>query len=238
MSTGSLLYKDDIRVTDNISIIIPKVGDVIDHEDEYYSIVSSLTAMPIDRMVELDDVGIDFTEINDYDLFLMTFPQIAKMDTSLVFGDLDLTKFDMAVNEENKMVVMYNDEDNIIIDRVVQLKIAATLRELHHLEKNRRKPGNKEAQRYLIERARKKAARNRKRKKQSQIESLIVAMVNTEEFKYNYETVRDLSIYQFNESVRQIIKKVDYNNKMHGVYSGTVDVKGMDKEEFNWLSHK
>ena len=63
-------------------------------------------------------------------------------------------------------------------------------------------------------------------------------MVNTEQFKYNYETVRDITIYQFNESVRQIVSKVDYEHRMHGVYAGTVSVKDLSQDDLTWLSHK
>ena len=78
----------------------------------------------------------------------------------------------------------------------------------------------------------------RQKQKDSQLESLIVAMVNTEQYKYNFETTKDLSIYQFNECVRQIIKKVDYEHKLNGVYAGTVDPKSFSQDELNWLIHK
>ena len=90
----------------------------------------------------------------------------------------------------------------------------------------------------MLERARIKAQRDRNRQRYSQLEPLIIAMVNTEQYKYNFEETRDLSIYQFNESVRQIIKKVDYDNRMYGVYSGTINAKELSQDDLNWLSHK
>jgi hypothetical protein len=62
-------------------------------------------------------------------------------------------------------------------------------------------------------------------------------MVNTEQFKYDFEGTRELSIYQFNESVQQIIKKTDYDNRMYGVYAGTVNPKELSKDDLNWLIH-
>lgn len=236
--TQSLLYQTECPITDHIHIVLPTVGEVMDHEDEYYTAISMLTAMPIDYMVQLDDMGIDFEEINDYDLFLILFNTIRGMDTSLIFGDLDLSKFELAHHIETGAPVIYDEENDIVIDRVVQTKIANTLRKIHHLEKDNRKPGNKEAKEYMLERARKKAKRNRKRKTQSQLEQLIVAMVNTEQFKYGYEGTRELTIYQFNESVRQIQHKIDYDNRMRGIYAGTVDPKSISQEDLNWLIHK
>lgn len=238
MTGTCLLYGSSIPVTEQISITVPTVGEILDHEDDYYAMVSMLTAMPIDFMVQLDDIGVDFTTINDYELFLILFNTIREMDTKLIFGDLDMKRFELAKHIESGMPVIYDEADDIVIDRVVQTKIANTLREIHHLEKDVRKPGNQEAKEYLLERARKKLKRRKRRKEKSQLQQLIVAMVNTEQFKYDFRGVRDLTIYQFNESVRQIQHKIDYDNKMHGIYAGTVDPKKINQDELNWLIHK
>lgn len=238
MSTLNLLYKKQYEINDSIKIVIPSVGEIIDNEDSYYSIITVLTAMPIDLMVPLDDAGIDYTEINEYDLFLIMSAELKAQDTSLVFGDLDLTKFEISVNQKNGKIVLYDAEDDIVIDRATHARIAGVLRKIHHLEKNRRKPANKEAKEYMLKRAREKMRRNRNRKQESQLEPLIIAMVNAEQYKYDFEGTRELSIYQFNESVRQIIKKVDYDNRMYGIYAGTINAKELSQDDLNWLTHK
>lgn len=238
MSTINLLYQRQYAINDSIKIIIPTVGEIIDNEDNYYNLVSLLTAMPIDLLVRLDEIGIDFTEINEYELFILLFEGLKDQDTNLVFGDLDLSKFEIMINQQNGNVVLRDEENDITIDRAIHGQIAGVLRKIHHLEKNRRKPANEDAKKYMLERARAKMKRNKNRKQESQLESLIVAMVNTEQYKYDFERTRELSIYQFNESVRQIIKKVDYDNRMHGVYAGTISVKDMSPDDLNWLTHK
>lgn len=238
MGTINLLYKNEYAINDKIHIIIPTVGEILDNEDDYYTIVSILTAMPIDFMVQLDDMGIDFTSINSYILFIIFFSTLQYMDTSLIFKDLDLSKFVLAESEQNGNPILIDRENDICIDRAIHGQIAATLRKIHHLKKDRRKPANEEAKEYLLERARKKMNRRKGKESFSQIEPLIVALVNTEQFKYNYEQTLGLSIYKFNESVYQIVKKIEYEHRMHGVYAGTVDPKGMDKDDLNWLVHK
>ena len=238
MHTQNLLYKKQYPINDSISIVIPRVGQILDDEDSYYGLVSILTAMPVDLLVQLDDAGIDFTSINEYELFLLMFPGLKTQDTSLIFGDLDLSQFKIATNEQNGNIVLLDKEHDIIIDRVIHSQIAEVLRKIHHLEKNRRKPANIEAKEYMLKRAREKMRRHRNRKESSQLESLIIAMVNTEQYKYDFEGTRELSIYQFNESVRQIIKKVDYDNRMYGVYAGTVSAKDLSQDDLNWLTHK
>lgn len=238
MVTRNLLYKRDYAINDSIKIVIPTVGDIIEHENEYYNLVSVLTAMPIDMMVQLDDVGIDFTSINEYELFLLMFEGIKAQDTSLVFGNLNLSKFQLAINEQNGTLLLLDEENNIKIDRAIHGRIAGVLRLIHHLEKNRRKPANPEAKEFMLKRARDKIRRHANKTESSRLESLIIAMVNTEQYKYDFEGTRELSIYQFNESVRQVIKKVDYDNKMYGVYTGTINAKELSQDDLNWLTHK
>lgn len=244
MATRNFLYEERYELKQvkkgkqKIYITIPTVGDVLKHEDEYYNLVSILTAMPIDLLVQLDEAGIDFTTINDYELFLRLFPVIRQQDTSLIFGDLDLSNFQIAVSEEKNSLVLIDTKTEVEIDRPVQMEIASVLRKIHHLEKNRKKPANQEAKDYMLERAKEKIKRKRNRVEDSQLESLIVALVNTEQYKYDFEGTKGLSIYQFNESVRQIIKKVDYDNRMFGVYSGTINAKELSQDDLNWLIHK
>lgn len=234
----NMLFKRDVPINEYIAIKIPTVEEVVNNEQDYYTMVSMLTAMPIDLMVQLDDMGIDYTTIDEYELFLLLFNGLKGQDTTLIFGDLDLTKFRIASNTENGEIVLVDKDNDYVIDRGIYLMIARMLRKIHHLEKNVRKPANEAAREYLLERARTKAKRNRRKMQESQIEPLIIAMVNTEQFKYDFESTKQLTIYQFNESVRQIIKKVDYDNRMFGVYSGTISVKDLSQNDLNWLTNK
>ena len=238
MATRNFLYKSEIIINDFVSIKIPTVGEILECEDAYYNLVQLLTAMPIDLMVLLDDAKIDFSTINDYDLFILMFNAIKQCDTKLIFGDLDLSPFEFAIDEQTGKAVYIDPKTERKFDRALQVNIAEALRKMHHLEKNTRKPGNEEAKKYMIERARKKMKRNRRRKQDSQLESLIVAMVNTEQFKYDFAGTLELSIYQFNESVRQITHKINYSNLMFGIYSGSVSSKDINQDDLNWLKHK
>ena len=238
MATRSLLYQRSVAVNEHIEIMIPTVGEVLEHEDDYYGMVSLITATPYDLMVQLDDVGIDFSQINDYELFLLTFDSMRHQDTSMVFGALDLAQFHTSINQENSTIALHNEASGIVIDRAIHGQICQTLRKIHRLERNNRKPANGEAKKYMIQRAREKMRRRRNRIEDSQLEQLIVALVNTEQFHYGFEGTRELSIYQFNESVHQIVKKIDFDHKIQGIYAGTINAKELGQDELNWLTHK
>lgn len=234
----SILYKRQYSINDFIHVEIPTVGEIIDREDSYYSMVSLITATPCDMMVQLDDMGIDFTKINDYELFVLMFQVLKTMDTSMIFGDLDLTKFSVMVSPQNGTIVLRDPDTGIVIDRNIHAMICQAVRKIHHLKPNNKKPANTEAKKYMIQRARIKMNRRKNKEECSQLEELIVALVNTEQFHYDFNSVRDLTIYQFNESVQQVIKKIDFDNKMHGIYAGTISAKDISQDELNWLTHK
>ena len=238
MGTRNLLYRKDYPINKEIKIIIPTVGEILDNEDSYYNLVSVLTAMPIDMMVQLDSLNIDFTQLSEYDLFLYLFEGLKQQDTSMIFGELDLTRFHPDISKQNGNLILYDPYNDITIDKAIHNKIATILRLIHNLKKNTRKPANEEAKAFMLERAKSKMRRRKNKTEDSWLESLIVAMVNTEQYKYDFEGTRSLSIYQFNESVRQVIKKVDYDNKMYGVYTGSINVKELNQDDLNWLVHK
>jgi hypothetical protein len=234
----NLLYATEVPINDNIIIHIPTVGEVIEKETSYYVAINMLTATPYDYMVELDDMGVRFTDIDDYELFIFVlFPVLQEMDTSLVLGELDLKLFNVEFREDINQFILYDRSHDIVIDRVIHGKISNVLRKVHHIEPNTKRPGNDAALEYMIKRARKKRKRKKKDAVDSQLEQLIVAMVNTEQYKYGYEGTRELSIYQFNESVQQIQHKVNYEHTMHGIYAGTVDPAKLSQKDLNWLCY-
>ena len=235
----SLLNATSVDIVPNLSIRIPTVGEILEDEDKYYEIVSSLTATPFQYMVQLDDMGIDYTQITDYQLFMMLFPMYAKSDLSLLFSDLDTSDFGIYINQQDNSQVIYSPNNNIIIDELIYNDLADTIRKINLFEKVKSKPGNESARKYLLEKERKKQKRNAKKPKEPYLEKLVIALVNTSEFPYNYETCMDLSIYKFNQSFKQIQQKITFDNTMIGVYAGTVDTSKMtNKDALSWFSSK
>lgn len=235
----NLLRISDYEINDKISVHVPTVNEIFDFGDQkYYSIVQTLIATPFDLMVELDDIGIDYESITNYQLFLLMMESIAinEEDTSIFFGNLNLKSFQEAVNPQNGEKVLWDKDNDIVIDQMIALEICNAIRKIHFWKAPLGKAGNAEAKAYLIERNRKKKQRLAKKPYKSFLESMIISLVNTEEFPYNYETVMGLSIYKLNASWRQIQKKKHWEQTMGGVYFGTVDTSKIDLEKINWLS--
>ena len=235
----SLLNATSVEIVPNLSLRIPTVGEILEDEDKYYGIVSSLTASPFQYMVQLDDMGIDYTQITDYQLFMMLFPMYAQSDLSLIFGDLDTSDFNVYINQDDDSQVIYSPSNNIVIDELVYNDLSDMMRKINLFEKVKSKPGNESARKYLLEKERKKQKRNAKKPRFPYLEKMVIALVNTSEFPYNYETCMDLSIYKFNQSLQQIQRKIAFDNTMVGVYAGTVDTSKMaDKDALSWIPNK
>ena len=234
-----LLNATSVEIIPNLFLRIPTVGEILEDEDKYYGIVSSLTASPFQYMVQLDDMGIDYTQITDYQLFMMLFPMYAQSDLSLIFGDLDTSDFNVYINQDDDSQVIYSPSNNIVIDELVYNDLSDMIRKINLFEKVKSKPGNESARKYLLEKERKKQKRNAKKPRFPYLEKMVIALVNTSEFPYNYETCMDLSIYKFNQSLQQIQRKIAFDNTMVGVYAGTVDTSKMaDKDALSWIPNK
>lgn len=232
----NLLYSDHIKVDDEITLTIPTVGEVIKSDGLYDAIVSTFTATPRDLMVELDDLGIDYNEIEEYDLFLMLSQSLKTMDTSILFGGLDFSQYNIAESPSGEIILLNEDTGNYI-DKFKYMYLCDTLCKINFITRNNKKAGNNAAKSYLIqkERRKKKRAKRKAKKQENPINGLIISLVNTAEFKYDYSTVLDLTIYQFNASLHQIIDKVNFDKLMIGVYAGTVDTKGMSPNRLSWI---
>lgn len=238
----SLLNDEDrVYITENIYIRIPTVGEILKDEQSYYSIISTLTATPFQYMVQLDDIGIDYTQVSEYELFMMLFPMYAKSDLSIVFGDLNTSDYNIYTDNSNSTNIVYSPTNGIDykIDEFVYIQLSDMLRKINNIEKAKHKPGNEEAKRYLLEKERKRQKRNARKPYESYLEKLVIALVNRPEFKYNYEETMNLSIYKFNQSFKQIQTSITFDTTMIGVYAGTVDTSKMkDKSCLSWIPIK
>lgn len=236
----SWLNLSSVQIPDTrLSIRIPTVGEILEDEQNYYNIISSLTASPYQYMVQLNDVfHIDYTTITDYDLFKMLFSAYLQSDLSIVFGDLNISDFGI-YRINNKQDILMSPNNGIEINEKVYNDLANIIRKINLLEKVNYKPGNESAKKYLLEKERKRQKRNAKKPYEPYLEKIVIALVNTNEFPYDYDSCMDLSIYRFNQSFKQIQHKIAFDKTMIGVYAGTVDTSKLsNKDALTWIPNK
>ena len=241
MENKSLLNQKSIKITDQITLHIPTVGEILNEQSTYFSLVSIMTSTPLQYMVQLDDMHIDYTKISDFDMFRLFFPVYARQDISILFGDLALDDIYAGHDNSTNLEVLYSPKSGVKIDEYVYWKMAKLMRQIHLIKYSRAMPKGEHTKKYLLDKERrhlKNLERMRKKKEfeQSDFEKLVIALVNNQSFKYDYDSVNQLSIYNFYQSFQQIQHEINFNNVMRGIYAGTIDTSKLtDKSVLSWI---
>jgi hypothetical protein len=242
-----MYFGADFQVTEYIRIHQPTIGEIIEYgEADYYQMIGSLCIIPSDVKSMLWDSGIDWEKISDFELFCLLDCTLPIEKTSILFGDLDFTKFKMMQREDNNEMVLYQrvikgnkdnsvDMQDIIVDKMVYQKIVDYIRRMHRMHPKVEHALNKRTKDLLIELDRQDHEKAKREKYNSQLLSLISGLLCSAEFKYKKSELKEVGIYEFFDSVAriQVIKSADALLK--GCYGGFIDTSHIDKKELNWL---
>lgn len=228
----------DFFVKEGIQIHQPTLDEICDYgERQYWSMIYTLTSVGADMKFQLFDIGIDYTTISDFQLFYSLLCQsFTKEQTSILFGDLDFSKFRLYQKQDSEDVIMYDAQNNIDIDEYTYLVIADVLRKMHGLKRNDQLPANESTKQILIEDARDEYNRNKNKEYRSQLKNMVSAMINSEGFKYNHSEVWNMRINAFIDSVKRISKIKNADLLLQSGYSGFgVNLKEISTKQLDWL---
>jgi len=228
----------EYKVNDGISMLSPTIGDIIDFgENEYFSTVHYLTCIPSDMISTLWDMGIDWEQLDDFDLFIMLTRTLSADDLKLVFTDLSLKDMEVQINPDNGEVILKNNETNQVIDRLAYQKIVTYLRKIHGIEPKVRKALNKDTKNVLImvDRDDKRKAAKEAEKHTSQLIPLISAMMRYPGFKYKSNELKGCTLYEFMDTVKGASIYISSTSLLQGSYSGFCDTSKIDKKNFDWM---
>lgn len=237
-SSLSLLRGEPYNLNDKITIYQPTIGDIEKFgETEYYGVASLITAVPYDFKVPLDDAGIDYEEVSDFELFRANASNITPEQTKLIFGEnFNLSNFSECISPKTEQCVLYDEKTDTVIDEVVYLTIVEYVRKIHYWERNNKRAGNKRTKEFLIEEERQKLKMQGDNFKDvNMLEPLITSLVNCRDFKYSYSECWDLTVYQLLNSYMQIQTFLNYNNLATGIYTGNIELDSKIKRDFNWV---
>lgn len=253
----SLLDRTKYVVNDKITVHIPTIREIrgksffengtSTDEIDYNSLINLFSVTSTDLMVELDKKGIDFTTVSDFTTFLMMFgntpKELLRNKSPLLFDNINLADFAISIDPQTNQPVLYDVKHDICIDELIYMQLSTIFCVMNSMRKNTRKMGNDTMRKYAIERE-KQHRKNKRRSNvySSKLDKLIIALVNDCNFKYDFTTVNDLTIYNFYVSMQQISKHYQVQNTNMGIYMGTVSLKGMSDEArakmLNWLDYE
>lgn len=225
---------NDYYINDKIIIHQPTIGEICDFgEQSYLSVIKTFTSIPVDYIAQLEDANLKYENMTDFELFILLSVNMKQQNTSILFGNIDFTKFEPRLNNSNNEVFLCDKKNEIIIDRYIYDLIVTYLRKSHNIKRNNVICGNLAMREYLIEEARDRM--NNQEKFKSVFKPLISAMINTKEFKYGHGEIWDMKINAFMDSVDRIKIIKNYEQLMSGIYTGNIEYSKIDKSQLNWL---
>lgn len=231
-----LYFGEDYVVNSKIVIHQPTIGEIVEYgEKEYYSMIHTLTCIPSDMKSQLWDLGIDYMEIEDFDLFMLLTRGLKYKDTQILFGDLDFSRFEIMINKQNNKQVLYDASTDTLIDELAYMKIVNYLRKLHGIKPKIEHATTKTVKKILIQLDRERIAKAKNQPYKSQLKELISAMMRYPGFKYKKNELKECGLYEFMDTVQGAQIYVSSTALLQGSYSGMIDTSKIDKKNFNWL---
>jgi hypothetical protein len=231
----SLYFGDPYVVNEYITITIPKIGELVRYgERQYYSIVQTITAIPSEMKSQLWDMPqrIDWTQITNFELFMMLAPTLPKDKTSIIFGDLDFQAMSPFENKQNGTIVLYNPKTGAVIDELAYGKIHSYLCSAHNLTKKVEKAANEFTKKFMIEEDRQKIKYNQKQPYKSFLRPLISAVKCR--MGYTLDYIKNMGLYEFMDDLSRLQIIVHSDALLNGSYSGMIDTKKIPKKDFDW----
>ena len=230
-----LYIGDDYVINDSIKVLQPTIRKIAEFgERDFFSVVHTITAIPSDMKSQLWDMGLDWMEVDDFELFVMLSQTLTPDRTRLLFGDLDFSKlkpFNHPYAEGE--ICLANKETGILIDKMIYLKIVSYLRKAFNITPKIEKAANKMTKKILIEDDRMRLKLN----KDKSFKSFLLPLISSVKVKQGYtkEYVLNMGYVEFMNDVArlQVIHNADH--LLSACYAGTIDMKKIDKKELNWM---
>lgn len=230
-----LYIGDDFVINENIRVLQPTIRQIAEFgERDFFSVVHTVTAIPSDMKAQLWDMGLDWMEVEDFELFIMLSQTLTPDRTKLLFGDVDFSKLrpfkHPYVDDE---IILVDKESGVLVDKMIYLKIVSYLRKAFNITPKVEKAANKMTKKILIEEDRKKLELN----KDKPFKSFLLPLISSVKVKQGYtkEYVLNMGYVEFmNDIARlQVINNADH--LLSACYAGTIDMKKINKAELNWM---
>lgn len=229
-----LYFGDDYVINDKIKIHQPTIGEVADYgEAQYFSVVHSLTAISSDMKSTLWDMGLDWNEVEDWELFMMLSQTLTPDKTGILFGNLDFSKMRPFRSKENGDIVLADPETGVKIDKLIYTRIVNYLRKLHNITPKVEKTKSKTVKKWLIDEDRQKIQTSKDKPFKSYLLPLISAIKVKQGYTKDY--VRNMGLYEFFDDVNRASVIDHANHLLNGAYCGMADLKKVPKKDFNWM---
>lgn len=247
-------YTIDLEdVPGKIVVYSPTIGDIIEMgEKKFYQTLNIFICNTTQYRVILWDLGIDWNEFSDFELFIMLSQQIDPDVSKLLFGDLNFGKFKPLLltkqpteeNPEPKPVpILWDEEDEIEINYDVYNHFSQYIRTMFNTFPEEKITQDQTLKSWYIIKDRRalenqtKKIKNKKKdnEESSSIQSLISSCINHPGFKYSLKELKNVGVAEFYDSVKRLQVYEQSTALMKGMYSGFVDGSKLKSSDYNFM---
>lgn len=239
-----MFFGENYRINDAITIYEVTIQEIVDFGQHYFfEAVSPFVGNPTTYRLQLWDLGVDWNEIEDFDLFCMLMPSVPPEVTCILFGRYDFTKLQLMMRKDTEERVLYDPETDTIIDKATYIAMREYIRMALNQYPKLQKARGKHTKMAIIDEDRmnirnheRMVKMGKEKDSSSYLFTLISTMLITPGFKYKKNELREINIVQFMQTVSrfQIFKSTEA--LMGGMYSGFLDTSKIDTEkELNWF---
>lgn len=222
-----------------IKISQPTIGNILYYgERDFYSMLNVFISNTTSYRLQLWDMGVDWNKISDYELFCMLIKSLDIEATRILFGDLDFRLFELYGKKigDIEVVTLYSREQQVEIDENTYKNIAAYLRLMFNIYPKVEKAKGKVTKQAIIDEERMNLQNSKKQdSNKSMLLPLVSSCINHPGFKYKLEELKNMGVVQFMDSVQRLQIYESTTALMKGMYSGMIDVKGLDKDALNFM---
>lgn len=234
-------YGEPITLDCGITLRQPTIQEIRDFgEMDFWKTAVTLCSNPTSYRVILWDEGIDWNKVNDFEFFYTLSSDLSDQDVSLIFPDLQWSKFRPVLNSEQKLTLVYLDNPDIQIDEESYKELVAYLRIFFGIHPKTEKAKGRGTKELIIMDEKNRIAMDKRNGRenvfsQSTLFSLISSAVNQPGFKYGIQECLSLTIFQFMDAIKRQSAIQSANSMMTGMYSGMIDIKkGNLEKELDW----
>jgi hypothetical protein len=252
-----LLYGDIYPLNNNIAIKNPSIQDIIDFgESKYYALINLFLMYPNDFILELyrmcnEDFDASYElykTLNQYDLFFLAYSNNLEYNNKLMsffFGEN--IQFQPSRYKETNAKILWDDNKDVVLDLTSFIIMSKYIMAINNLQEDKRNENVMGKMFYKSELDTKKdneagdiVQREKDKlsgKRDNRIQKLITKITIASSFKR--EDLLKMKVYEFHQTVKEIIGFVYWGFRMNGLYSGNVDISKMKsaqkKEYTEWF---
>lgn len=224
-----------------ISILTPSIGDIIRvGEEKFFSSLNIFIANTTSYRLFLADLGADWNDVTDFELFCLMYKSIDPEVSKLLFGNLDFLNFKVLAlnaNDGTKRMVLVDQDNDIEIDEDVYQTIHQYYQMMFNMHPEDAFTTDERLKRWWIEKDRREQERNRQKKSTEKysLQPIVSALVNHPGFKYKLQELKEVTVAEFYDSVQRLQIYEQSTALMHGLYGGMISGKDIEPDSYNFM---